>query len=81
VPGVDVTAWFSLFGPRSLPPALALRMRDDVVAVLAEPETAAKIRDLSSTAGGETPDVFAKRVSTELVSWGEVAKLAGIEAE
>jgi tripartite-type tricarboxylate transporter receptor subunit TctC len=81
VPGVDVTAWFSLFGPRNLPPALALRMRDDVVAVLAEPETAAKIRDLSSAPGGETPEVFAQRVRTELVAWAEVAKLAGIEAE
>lgn len=81
VPGVDVTAWFSLFGPGNLPPALALRLRDDVVAVLAEPETAAKIRDLSSIAGGETPDVFAQRVKKELVSWGEVAKLAGIQAE
>ena len=81
VPGVDTTAWFALFGPRNLPPALARRLRDDVVAVLAEPETAAKIRDLSSAGGGETPESFALRIKKELVAWGEVAKLAGVEPE
>ena len=56
-------------------------MRDDVVAVLAEPEMQAKIRDLASLPGGETPDSFAKRVSRELVTWREIAKEAGIVPE
>ena len=81
VPGVDTLAWFSLFGPGKMPPALANRMRDDVVAVLAEPEMQAKIRDLSSLPGGDTPDAFAQRIRNELVTWKEVAKLAGIEPE
>ncbi len=81
VPGVDVSAWFSLFGPGKLPPALAQRLRDDVVAVLAEDEMKAKIRELSSLPGGEPPDVFADRIKRELVTWGEVAKEAGIVPE
>jgi len=80
-PGVDQSAWFSLFGPRGLPPALAERLRDDVVAVLAEPEVKAKIRDLASEAGGESPADFARRVSRELETWREIAKAAGIEPE
>ena len=81
--GVPVaqSAWFSLFGPGKLPPQLAQKMRDDVVAVLAEPEMQAKIRDLASLPGGETPDSFAKRVSRELVTWREIAKEAGIVPE
>ena len=78
---VDQSAWFSLFGPGKLPPQLAQKMRDDVVAVLAEPEMQAKIRDLASLPGGETPDSFAKRVSRELVTWREIAKEAGIQPE
>jgi tripartite-type tricarboxylate transporter receptor subunit TctC len=81
VPGVDVSAWFSLFGPGKMPAALAARMRDDVVAVLAEPEMAAKIRDLSSLPGGEPPDQFAQRIKKELVTWADIAKQAGIEPE
>ncbi len=80
-PGVDQSAWFALFGPGGLPPALARRIRDDVVAGLAEPETLAKIRDLASDPGGEPPDQFAQRIKKELVTWREIAKEAGIEPE
>ncbi len=78
---IDQSAWFSLFGPGKMSPQLAQKMRDDVVAVLAEPEMQAKIRDLASLPGGETPDSFAKRVSRELVTWREIAKEAGIQPE
>ena len=81
VPGVETMAWFSLFGPGKMPPALANRMRDDVVAVLAEPEMVARIRDLSSLPGGESPDSFAQRIKKELATWGEIAKQAGIQPE
>ena len=59
----------------------ALRIQGDVAAVLAEPETLAKIRDLASEPGGESPDAFARRVKEELVVWRETAKAAGIEPE
>ncbi len=81
VPGVETMAWFAMFGPGKMSPALANRMRDDVVAVLAEPEMQAKIRDLSSLPGGESPDAFAQRIRNELLTWKDVAKLAGIEPE
>jgi tripartite-type tricarboxylate transporter receptor subunit TctC len=81
VPGVETMAWFAMFGPGKMSPALANRLRDDVVAVLAEPEMQAKIRDLSSLPGGESPDAFAQRIRNELVTWKDVAKLAGIEPE
>ncbi len=81
VKGIDQWAWFSLFGPGGLPPALAQRIRDDVVAVLAEPETLAKIRDLASEPGGEPPAKFAERVKSELATWRAIAKEAGIVPE
>lgn len=81
VPGVEQLAWFSLFGPGSMPPALTQRIRDDVAAVLAEPEVLSRIRDLASEPGGEEPAVFARRIRAELASWRETAKAAGIEPE
>ena len=80
-PGVDQSAWFSMFGPGGLPPALAERLRNDCVAVLAEPEVKARIRDLASEAGGESPQAFAQRITRELATWKEIARQAGIEPE
>jgi tripartite-type tricarboxylate transporter receptor subunit TctC len=81
VPGMDVWAWFSLFGPGGLPPALAKRLREDVVAVLAEPEVKTRIAELASEPGGEAPDVFAQRIKTELATWREIAREASIQPE
>ena len=81
VPGIEQWAWFALFGPGGLPPALARRIRDDVVAVLAEPEVKARIADLASEPGGEPPDKFAQRVKSELATWQAIAKEAGIVPE
>lgn len=81
VKGVERPAWFSMFGPGKMPAALAKRIRDDVAAVLGEPEVLARIRDLASEPGGEQPDIFAQRIKTELVTWRDTAKEAGIEPE
>ena len=81
VPGVDRPAWFALLGPGNMPADLTRRIRDDVVAVLAEPEIQAKISDLASAPGGESPDAFAQRIKEELAIWRDTAKAAGIEPE
>ena len=81
VQGVDRSAWFAMFGPGRMPADLTRRLRDDVVAVLADAEMRAKIRDLASEPGGEPPDAFAKRIGEELVVWRDTAKAAGIEPE
>jgi tripartite-type tricarboxylate transporter receptor subunit TctC len=81
VPGVDRPQWFSLFGPGNMPSGLARRVRDDVVAVLAEPSILARIEDLASEPGGQTPEDFAQRVRSDLAIWQEIAKVAGIEPD
>ena len=81
VPGVNRSAWFSLFGPGGMRQPLVDAIWRDVVAVLSEPETFAKIEDLASRPGGEAPDSFSRRVKEELVIWRDTAKEAGIEPE
>ncbi len=81
IPDMVQPAWFSMFGPGGMAPALARRIQADCAAVLAEPEMKAKIADLASEPGGESVDAFAERIKAELKTWGEVAKLAGVQPE
>jgi len=81
VKGVDQVNWFSLFGPGKLPAELARFLQTELAAVLAEPETLARVRDLGAEPGGEPPEAFAARVHEELGMWAVVAKEAGIEPE
>ena len=81
IKGVDQVNWFSLFGPGNLPAERARFLQTEMAAVLAEPVTLAKVRDLGSEPGGEPPEAFAARVREELGMWSVVAKEAGIEPE
>lgn len=81
VSGMDQSSWLSLFGPASLPPSMATRIRADVVDVLAEAPVLARIHDLASEPGGEPPEAFAQRIRTELALWQEIARIAGIVPE
>lgn len=81
VPDMNRPAWWAMMGPGKMPPDLTRRIRDDVAAVLAEPEIQAKIRDLATEPGGETPEVFAQRIKDDLAIWRDTAKAAGIEPE
>jgi tripartite-type tricarboxylate transporter receptor subunit TctC len=81
IKSVDQVNWFSLFGPGNLPAERARFLQTEMAAVLAEPETLAKVRDLGSEPGGEPPEAFAARVHEELAMWAVVAKEAGIEPE
>jgi tripartite-type tricarboxylate transporter receptor subunit TctC len=81
IKGVDQVNWFSLFGPGNLPAERARFLQIEMAAVLAEPETLAKVRDLGSEPGGEPPEAFAARIREELGMWSVVAKEAGIEPE
>jgi len=81
IKGVDQVNWFSLFGPGNLQAERARFLQTEMAAVLAEPETLAKVRDLGSDPGGEPPEAFAARVHEELGMWAVVAKEAGIEPE
>ena len=81
IQGVNQVNWFSMFGPGGMTPELAKQIQSDVAAVLAEPETLARVRDLGAEPGGEPPDVFERQVHEELALWAAVAKEAGIEPE
>lgn len=81
IPDMVRPAWFSMFAPGGMAPALAKRIQADCTAVLAEPELRAKIADLASEPGGEPQEAFAARVTAELKIWGDVAKLAGVQPE
>ena len=81
VSGLTYKVWFALFGPAGLQNSIALKIREHVVAVLAEPEVAAKIRQLAGEPGGEPVDVFARRVTGELAMWRKTAQSVGIQPE
>jgi len=81
VPGFDADTWFALFAPRGTPREVVQRIRDDVAAVIQNPETRQRLLDIGGEPSGEQPEEFAARVRAEIARWKEVAVVAGIKSQ
>ncbi|MCX7372832.1 MAG: tripartite tricarboxylate transporter substrate binding protein [Alphaproteobacteria bacterium] len=79
-PGFAVTSVFGVIAPGATPPALRERIAADIRAVLAEPETAARLADLGMLAVGSTPDEYGAFIAADIARWRDVVRAAGIRA-
>jgi tripartite-type tricarboxylate transporter receptor subunit TctC len=76
--GALSAAWFAFMAPRGIPAPVALRLRTELAAVMAEPDTRRRLAD----AGGEPTHVDAEPLAAfmeaEAARWGAVIRRRGI---
>lgn len=81
LPGFELEAWVGLFAPAGTPPAVVVKLSEDVKRALELPAT----RERAATAGVEVryqgPEALAAKVRHELDFWAKTIKTAGITAD
>jgi tripartite-type tricarboxylate transporter receptor subunit TctC len=77
LPGYETYTWNAVFGPSKLQRALVDLLSRELQAVVAMPDVQAKLKDLSATPVGSTPEVLDALVKSELGKWGAVIKSIG----
>ena len=81
VKGFEATAWFGLYAPGKMAPALAARLNADVLEVL----KSAKIRGLFAEQGADPGTLsqpeFTRFVDAEIVKWGKVITAANVKLD
>lgn len=81
-PGFDAQAWMALFAPAGLPAETLARLRRETSALLAESETAARIRNASSFDVLFTDvETFTTRIKAEHRRYGEIVKQVGLAVD
>ncbi|OZI31247.1 hypothetical protein CAL29_25305 [Bordetella genomosp. 10] len=79
VPGYEVVAWYGLFGPASMDPAVAARLNTAFNKIMAMPDVARRMDELGLiTAGGAASDL-GTLVHKEVIRWNDVIKAAGLK--
>jgi len=80
-PSFVVTPWWGVFAPAGTPKPIIERLHRDIVAVLRNPEVRASFAGHATDVIGNTPEEFARYVSTEAARWGEVVRASGATAD
>lgn len=80
-PGVEMTTWYGLFGPASLPRAITDRWQQDVARALAMPDMRERIAQLAGEPGGNPPEEFGAYIRDQLERMGKLVKEADVRAE
>lgn len=77
VPGYETWTWNAIFGPAGVPRPIVDELSQALQAVVAMPDVQAKLKDLSATPVGSTPEVLAVLVKTETDKWRAVIQSIG----
>ena len=81
LPGYESSAWFGLFGPGRMDPALARRLSDAARQAIASPEVRRRLETEGAVPVGNSPDEFARFVQAEITRWSRVVKFSGAKPE
>lgn len=81
MPGYDVTNWYGLVAPAGTPPDVVAQLNKALVKVMADPEIRNRLAISGMDATSDTPQQFARLLSTERAKWGDLIRKAGIQGD
>ena len=81
VPGFSVTSWYGLCAPATVPKPILAKLHDDLVKVLAMPDTQQRLSEQGIEVTPSNPDEFTEFIKSEVAKWAKVVKAAGISAD
>ena len=81
LPGYESSAWFGLFAPGRMEPALAKKISDAARKAVASPEVRRRLETEGYIPVGNSPEEFSRFVQSEITRWAKVVKFSGARPE
>ena len=78
---MDASAWFAMYGPANMPPAVLAKLNQTVVAALKDAVFRKKISDMGFEPIGSTPEQLAAVQRADLAKWEKPVKASGFQAD
>lgn len=77
----DITSWNAIFGPASMPAAIAQRISEMLSRVVRTPDIRQRLFDQGWQAMGTAPEAMTRRVREDTAMWADVIRLTGTRNE
>jgi tripartite-type tricarboxylate transporter receptor subunit TctC len=81
VPGYDASGWFGICAPAATPAAIIDKLNDEINAIVAEPDTRARLVGLGVRPLSMTSAEFGRLIADDTEKWREVIRSANIKIE
>lgn len=81
IPKFEVEPWQGLLAPRRTPRAVIDAVNRAAVATVRAPDIIDRLAATGSTPVGSTPEAFEARIQSQIKSWGDVIRKAGIRGD
>jgi len=81
VPGYDASGWFGICAPAATPTSIVEKLNNEINAVVAEPDTRARLIALGVRPLSMTAAQFGKLIADDTEKWAKVIRSANIKAE
>jgi tripartite-type tricarboxylate transporter receptor subunit TctC len=81
VPGYDASGWFGICAPVATPAAIVDKLNNAINAIVAEPDTRARLVGLGVRPLSMTPAQFGKLIADDTEKWAKVIRSANIKVE
>ena len=79
--GMEISLWFGLSGPATMPAAAVQRLNAELQTILKSPEIAASFARQGAIPGGGTPQQYDAFMRAEQARWSDVVKKNNIKVE
>lgn len=81
VAGYDINVWFGLSAPAGTPAPAVQRWNAALNGALRDEAVVGRLRQLGFLPFTQTPEQFGQYIRTQLASWGELVRIAGVEPQ
>ena len=81
VPGYDASGWFGICAPKATPTAIIDKLNNEINAIVAEPDTRARLVGLGVRPLSMTSAQFGKLIADDTEKWAKVIRSANIKTE
>ena len=77
LPGYSAHSWLGIFVPAGTPQPMVEKLQRELVAVINDPKTRARLVEAGFEPKSSTSEAFAKLVRDEITKWASIVKMSG----